>query len=55
MTGYVYMTEDRDDSLIYRFVPNTPGRLAEGGRLSALAIAGRPGADLRNWNEPFWR
>lgn len=54
-TGYVYMTEDRDDSLIYRFVPNTPGRLADGGRLSALAIAGRPGADLRNWNDVFWR
>ncbi len=54
-TGYVYMTEDRDDSLLYRFIPNTPGRLADGGRLSALAIASRSGADLRNWTSAFWR
>jgi secreted PhoX family phosphatase len=53
-TGYVYLTEDRDDSVLYRFVPNTPGRLADGGRLSAMAIASRSAADLRNWETPFW-
>ncbi|MEC9067930.1 MAG: alkaline phosphatase PhoX [Pseudomonadota bacterium] len=47
-TGIVYQTEDRDDSLLYRFIPNVPGKLAEGGRLQALAIVGAP-ADTRNW------
>ena len=47
-SGIVYLTEDRDDSLFYRFLPNRPGRLAEGGRLQALALAdGRN--DGRNW------
>ena len=49
LTGVVYLTEDEDDSLFYRFIPNTPGRLHEGGRLQALAIEGAAGADLRNW------
>lgn len=49
LTGIVYLTEDEDDSLFYRFIPNTPGRLHEGGRLQALAIEGLAGADLRNW------
>ena len=46
-TGVVYLTEDQDDSLIYRFLPVAPGRLAGGGRLQALA-AGQA-ADTRNW------
>ena len=50
LTGVVYLTEDEDDSLFYRFIPNTPGRLHEGGRLQAMMIEGAPGADLRNWN-----
>lgn len=48
-TGIVYETEDRPDGLIYRFIPNTAGKLAAGGRLQALAIAGRPSFDTRNW------
>lgn len=49
-TGIVYLTEDRDDSLLYRFLPETKGRLARGGRLQALALV-EPGlADSRNWN-----
>ncbi|HSG33590.1 MAG TPA: alkaline phosphatase PhoX [Sphingomonadaceae bacterium] len=48
-SGIVYMTEDRDDSLFYRFIPNVRGRLAEGGRLQALAIGGSS-ADTRNWS-----
>jgi secreted PhoX family phosphatase len=46
-TGVVYETEDREDGLLYRFIPNVRGRLAEGGKLQALAIDGSP--DSRNW------
>lgn len=48
-TGIVYLTEDRHDSLIYRFIPAEPGRLAAGGKLQALALVERAGADTRNW------
>ena len=48
-SGIVYMTEDRPNSLFYRYVPEVPGRLQEGGRLQALAIAGRPSQKLHNW------
>src|SRR5690606_9361411 len=47
-SGIVYETEDREDGLLYRFIPNVKGQLAEGGRLQALAIDGLP--DSRNWN-----
>ncbi|MDP5102830.1 MAG: PhoX family protein [Erythrobacter sp.] len=46
-TGIVYMTEDRDDGVLYRFLPKVPGRLAEGGRLQAMVIEGL--TDTRNW------
>jgi secreted PhoX family phosphatase len=45
-TGSVYLTEDRDDGLLYRFLPRVGGKLAAGGRLQALAIDGLP--DSRN-------
>jgi hypothetical protein len=45
--GIVYMTEDRDDGLFYRFLPNVAGDLAKGGSLQALAMVdGRK--DARN-------
>ncbi|MCB2077700.1 MAG: DUF839 domain-containing protein [Novosphingobium sp.] len=47
-TGIVYMTEDRDDSLLYRFIPASPGKLIAGGKLQALAADGI--ADSRNWD-----
>ena len=47
-TGHVYLTEDRDDSVLYRFVPKVKGQLAQGGQLQAMKIAGVP--DLRNWS-----
>jgi secreted PhoX family phosphatase len=47
-TGIVYLTEDRDDGLLYRFLPDAKGELAKGGRLEALAINGV--ADSRNWD-----
>ncbi len=48
-TGIVYMTEDRGDSLLYRFIPKVPGKLAQGGKLQALVLEGGP-ADSRNWD-----
>ncbi len=45
----VYQTEDVPDGAIYRFVPSTPGRLLDGGRLQALAIKNIPKCDTRNW------
>lgn len=47
-TGYVYQTEDRDDGVLYRFLPNTPGKLADGGQLQAMVIDGL--TDTRNWD-----
>ncbi len=46
-TGIVYMTEDRDDGVLYRFLPKVPGKLAAGGRLQAMVVEGL--ADTRNW------
>lgn len=48
-SGIVYETEDRGDSCIYRFIPNVKGKLAEGGKLQALAVVDAPGLDTRNW------
>ena len=48
-TGIVYLTEDQGDGLFYRFVPNTYGKLAEGGQLQALVIKNNPQFDSRNW------
>ena len=47
-TGYVYQTEDRDDGLLYRFIPKVKGQLAQGGRLQALAFVDGV-RDTRNW------
>lgn len=47
-TGIVYLTEDRDDSLFYRFIPKTAGKLADGGTLQAAIL---PFTDTRNWGD----
>ncbi len=47
-TGIVYMTEDREDGLLYRFLPNAKGELAKGGKLQALALEDTGLADTRN-------
>ena len=39
-TGYVYLTEDREDSVLYRFMPSEPGKLSRGGRLQAMKVEG---------------
>ena len=49
-TGIVYMTEDRGDSLFYRFIPDVPGQLDKGGQLQAMAIKYFPKFDSRNWD-----
>ena len=48
-SGIVYQTEDRQDGVLYRFIPKVPGRLAEGGRLQVLVVTGQPACDTRNW------
>ncbi len=48
-SGIVYLTEDRNDGVFYRFIPKTPGKLAEGGRLQAMVIRDKKGVDTRNW------
>ncbi len=49
-SGVVYQTEDIGDGLLYRFIPTQPGKLSAGGRLQALALRDRRGADTRNWD-----
>ena len=49
-TGIVFLTEDRPDSLIYRYIPNVPDTLLKGGKLQALEIKGKKSYDTRNWN-----
>lgn len=49
VTGIAYLTEDeRNNSLFYRFIPDSPGNLHRGGRLQALKIRGQDGFDTRN-------
>ena len=64
-TGYVYLTEDRNDGVLYRFRPAVleggrrtvadmkPGDLAKGGTLEALRLVGRPQAKTQNWENPY--
>jgi len=49
--GILYMTEDRSDGLLYRFIPNTKNNLHSGGKLQALVIKNGPKFDTRNWPE----
>lgn len=46
-TGIVYQTEDRNEGVLYRFLPNTRGKLADGGKLQAMVVEGL--SDTRNW------
>ena len=48
-TGWLYLTEDRQDGLLYRFLPEKKGDLSR-GKLQALKIVGKPSADLRNYD-----
>lgn len=45
-TGIVYETEDRGTAGFYRFLPNVPGQLSQGGQLQMLKVVGVQQADL---------
>ena len=47
--GILYLTEDRTDGLLYRFIPEQKNNFTA-GKLQALAIVGKPKADLRNYD-----
>lgn len=49
-TNIVYLTEDRNDSLFYRFIPKIQKNLHAGGKLQALAIIQNAKFDTRNWD-----
>ena len=49
--GYVYQTEDREDGLFYRFIPNIKNKLYKGGKLQILSFKDWRGIDTRNWNK----
>lgn len=49
-SNVVYLTEDRGDGLLYRYIPDEPENLHAGGRLQALMVRNRPGLDTRNWD-----
>ncbi|GAB3653577.1 PhoX family protein [Glycomyces tarimensis] len=46
-TGIVYETEDQGTAGFYRFLPNTPGKLADGGRLQMLKVKDEWNFDTR--------
>jgi len=50
-TGNVYMTEDRHDGVIYRYVPVNRNDLHKGGKLQALRVMHTPSFDTRNWDD----
>ncbi|QUI71993.1 alkaline phosphatase PhoX [Pseudoalteromonas sp. M8] len=50
-TGIVYLTEDRGDSVFYRFIPNETAKLHKGGKLQAMVVKESPQFDSRNWNK----
>ncbi len=47
-TGILYLTEDMNDGLLYRFIPKVKENFHE-GQLQALVVKGHPSADLRNY------
>ncbi|MFS4456144.1 alkaline phosphatase PhoX [Maribacter sp. 2304DJ31-5] len=52
ISGCVYLTEDRPDGLIYRYLPNEKDKLSAGGQLQVMAIRERKSLDTRNWETP---
>lgn len=51
-TSIVYLTEDVDDGLLYRFIPNRRQDLSGGGRLQAMVALDARSLDSRNWDKP---
>jgi hypothetical protein len=52
-TGIVYQTEDTGTAGFYRFIPNVPAKLQEGGRLQMARIKGKPEFDTRRGQKPL--
>jgi hypothetical protein len=50
-SGVLYLSEDRSDGLFYRFLPNEPGALKQGGRLQCCRVRGHASLDTRNWGD----
>lgn len=50
-TGIVYMSEDRHDGILYRYIPNDRDDLHQGGKVQALRVDHTPSMDTRNWEE----
>tara|TARA_B110000467_G_C18313590_1_gene479882 strand:+ start:100 stop:1455 length:1356 start_codon:yes stop_codon:yes gene_type:complete len=50
ITSIAYQTEDRDEGLIYKFIPNTKEQYIMGGKLQSLSIKNGLN-DTRNWNK----
>jgi len=50
LSNVIYLTEDDSEGLLYRFIPNTPEKLTDGGKLQALKITSHPSLDTRNWD-----
>ena len=52
----MFLTEDRDDGLLYRFLPTAPGQLARGGKLQALALTDPANDALQSgtWAKVRW-
>ncbi len=48
-TNIAYQTEDRDDGLIYRYIPDNLKRYGLTGKLQAIAIRNLNSNDTRNW------
>ena len=48
-SGDVFLTEDRHEGLIYKYVPKIKGKLSKGGKLYSLKIKNEPSFDTRNW------
>tara|TARA_B100000700_G_C15006335_1_gene838702 strand:- start:44 stop:1402 length:1359 start_codon:yes stop_codon:yes gene_type:complete len=45
-----YQTEDRNDGLIYKFIPFDKQNYFKGGNLQAIKFIDKPGLDTRNWD-----
>lgn len=50
-SGVVYLSEDRHDGLLYRYLPNEPGALEKGGQLQCCCVREQPSLDTRNWGD----
>ena len=50
-SGVVFLTEDRDDGLFFRFLPRIADKLHQGGRLQALCLEDESRGETRNWDQ----